>query len=391
MNINTNSNINVVINNTKKFNSGLSMARRIVSKRDSMSNPYFGVIRVKFDEDKVTVESNDLTNSIRLEIAANELDMNVTGGGVLYLTEKACDWIGRTDVPLSIEADDSSIKIHAGEDMIDVSLEKETFKDYDFVDLNEVDQDAQKISVVTSSFANAIRSCAANSYVEEQRCKGVAITEYNGMVEVSSYWKAGGKLCWCHVPAKNAEGASAWLEAATISKVAQTISDYAQENKIEFANLFIMNRCCWVKCGSLLVYSHGLAGEPLDIHQFENRFDWEDSIVVSRKDILNGLNNLKCFTGDEFIVLSLEKDKVCIYPQKNLSRARSVVSYQDSHIELTNEKITVDLSAFLDVFSNLPENNENVTIMFCRDKRKTSPMRIEAGMFTSMMMPSVKE
>lgn len=386
--------MDITVSDAKLFNYRLGMARRIVKKRDAMSVPLLGFIRLSADEKygRITFEANDLLSGIRVSTADPEKFASVGEGGSLLLSEAVCDWLKGAKQPFVISTGEGAPAgmIRCGRDTL--ILKDPGVDAAEFIGVPEIPEGLAAFSVPAQSFCRGLLSCAKNADPATLTSQGVVLECADGSLDISSVSASGVMMTHYRLPVAEEECAGAVLDASSMTAVARTVINHAAlAGPGSLSVCFAPSRGCWISGDGLLIYSHCLSGPGFSYRSVADRLSWEDCAVFSREDLRKTLARRRR-AGGSTLGLVFRPDGLSLDGECEIGSVSSEIGYSGAAPSGEEKRILLDARLFTDAVLGLPDpEEEEVSIRLERENAERSPVLVVNGAFTAFIAPRVAE
>ena len=386
--------MNISVNNTKLFNFYIGMAKRIVNRRDAMGNPLLGYVRVSADMQNgiITIESNDIVSGIRLNVSAEELRAEILEEGSILLSEAVCDWLKGAKEPLYIArngAEDSGIVRCGCEKLV---MKDNDFDELEFLEIREIPDTHEEISVDAVSFCRGLRACAQHADPSTLSSQGLVLESGNGTVDISSVSANGAMMCHYRIPTSSRTEVKIILDAASVCKASQTILNHLSLKRASNLTVYFAGENgCWMAADGIMVYSHALNSPGFDFRAVAEKLSWEDSVSFSKELLRRTLSLRKRISADSSTLgLTFGGGNLILDADTGMGNVSSDIPSILSTFSDEKEKILVDTRNFTETILKLPDAEySEVDIRMEKDNAESMPLRIQNGAFTAFLAPKV--
>lgn len=383
-----------IVNNTKKFNFYIGMAKRIINKRDAMGNPLLGYARITADMQRgmITIESNDIVSGIKIETSADDLNATIHEDGSVLLSDSVCDWLKGAKDPLMILRNDTENSgiIQCGSEML--VMKDNDFDELEFLEIRSIPNDHEKIYVDAVSFCRGLHSCGQHADPATLSSQGLVLECKNGIVDISTVSANGSMMCHYQIPTSSSAEVRIVLDAASVCKASHTILNHVSLNRLSNLTVFFGGENgCWMEADGLLVYSHALSSTGFDFHTVEQKLLWEESISFSKEILRKALALRKRISGNSNTLgLTFGSGNLILDADTMMGAVSSDIPNILSTLSGDKEKILVDTKNFTETILKLPDMEYGeVCIRLERNNTESSPIRIQNGSFTAFLAPKV--
>ncbi len=391
--------------NVKALNSIVSIAKQIINRRDATSNPLLNTVRCTFDDRNMLVESNDVVSSIRMNIPAEELEMQTVEAGSILLTESTINWLARAEGRLSIQSETGSgstpdaelITLRCGDHKLDLSVNSQNYQSDMFPEWQEPAAPYEQFTVRAEPFLDGVRFCTANAGPKEYNTSAITFSADGIMLTMSSLGDLGTKACFARVNTDKNTNFAVSSDAASVKKVCRGLTSYAEQHQVEDLEVTVTPRGMWIKANGIEVFSLNLVITMG--RQIESLFTWDDESVDIPRDMLaEAVNSIKCVASDDNLLrMTFGENELNLFsPAVCDNTVESKIQYfLDSALckaaGFPSENVkNVRLSGFSEFVASLPPSVGRLAVRFHKDDAGEKPFRIDCGMFHCIVVPMVR-